>query len=76
MITITIPKNKYEILKKKARAYELLKKRAMRGGFFDTPPKKNSVHIIKAFRASGQYNEKFIKSVERGLGRSGYFKER
>lgn len=74
MVTITIPKNKYDLLKKKAHAYEVLKKMAARGGFFDIPSTKNKEMIIRGFRRSGKHNEAFIASLERGLERSDYFK--
>ena len=75
MSVVTIPKTKYDALKKKARAYDILAKKAKNGTFFDIPATKNITAITKAFRASGRYNEKFIESVEKGLKQSIYFKE-
>lgn len=71
--TITIPKTKYESLKERARAYEILKRSINRGGFFDVPPVAKAGKIIEAFRKSGVYNKKFLESLKRGLRRSSQF---
>ncbi len=74
MSVITIPKTIYDALKKKARAYDILARKAKKGVLFEVPATKSIGAITKAFRASGRYNEDFIKSVEGGLKRSHYFK--
>lgn len=71
--TITITKNKYELLKEQARAYEEIKKTLARGGFFKEPPVKKTKEILKEFNKSGLYNKKFLKSLGKGLLRSDYF---
>ena len=40
---------------------------------FEQPPVKDVKKIVSAFKASGQYNEKFLLSLERGLKESRYF---
>ena len=40
---------------------------------FQKTATKNSKKIINEFRATGLYNEKFLKSMELGLKESSYF---
>lgn len=70
---VTMPKQKYETLEDKARAYDDLIKAIARGGFFEVPTIRKSRDILNAFRASQLYNDKFLNSLSRGLKRSSYF---
>lgn len=74
MSTITLPKNEYQDLKKKARAYELILN-VIEKDFFSPPPTRDSKKIVSEFKKTGLYNEKFIESLKRGLDRSSYFKK-
>ena len=72
MVTITIPKKEYQRLLDKALRYEYLRE-ILEEDVFASPP-RNSKVIIKEFRKTKQYGQKFLKSLERGLKRSSYFK--
>ena len=69
----TMPKQKYENLEEKAKAYDDLLKAISRGGFFEIPSVRKSKEIIKAFRTTKLYNKKFLDSFSRGLKRSSFF---
>ena len=73
MSTITIPRKEYEELVDKRLRYEYLRQ-MMNGDIFSAPPEKNIKKVLKEFRASKKYSQKFIKSLENGLKRSSYFK--
>lgn len=73
MTTITLPRNKYQDLKKKAQAYELILN-IIEKDIFSLPPINDSKKIIGEFKKTGLYNEKFIESLKKGLNRSSYFK--
>lgn len=73
MTTITLPRNKYQDLKKKAQAYELILN-IIEKDIFSLPPMNDSKKIIGEFKKTGLYNEKFIESLKKGLNRSSYFK--
>jgi hypothetical protein len=73
MNTVVISKKEYKELIEKKLRYEYLRN-AMEEDIFASPPTRNKKEIINAFRATGQYNQKFINSVARGLRRSSYFK--
>ena len=73
MNTVVISKKEYrELINKKLR-YEYLRN-MMEEDIFAPPATRNSKEIIKAFKATGQYNQKFLKSMAQGLRRSSYFK--
>jgi len=74
MSTVTIPSTKYKELKTKADAYEQIA-RFFEASFFSSPPKKSASKIIGEFKKTKKYNSKFLKSLEKGLVRSLYFKE-
>lgn len=73
MATITIPKTEYKQLLDKVLRYEYLRQ-IMEENIFSFPPTKNIQEIIKSFKANRIYNQRFIKSLEKGLKRSSYFK--
>ncbi|MEX2033439.1 MAG: hypothetical protein WD889_02665 [Candidatus Colwellbacteria bacterium] len=73
MASVTISKKEYrELLDKKLR-YEYLRE-FLKKDIFSPPLSKNVKTTIKAFKETRRYNEKFLKSLERGLKRSSHFK--
>ncbi|MBZ1348579.1 MAG: hypothetical protein KYQ20_02375 [Candidatus Nealsonbacteria bacterium] len=74
MTTITIPKKEYQRLLDRALRYEYLRQ-ILEGDIFASPPTRNIKSIIKEFRATKQYNPKFLESLARGLEHSSYFKQ-
>ncbi len=74
MSTVTIPKIKYEELKKKAEAYEYIFK-LVQSDLFGAPPTRSSKEVVAEFKKTGRYNLKFLKSLKEGLARSSYFKK-
>ena len=73
MTTITIPKNEYLKLIERAFRYEYIHE-VMKEDLFSSPPTCDAKEIIENFKETGQYNQKFLKSLERGLKRSSCFK--
>lgn len=73
MSTVTIPKKEYRELIDKKQRYEYLRQ-IMEGDIFSPPATKNRSEVMRAFRATKKYNQKFLKSLEMGLRRSSYFK--
>lgn len=41
--------------------------------FFQAPSTRSTNKIVNDMRDTGKYNERFLKSIEKGLLRSGYF---
>jgi len=74
MSTITIPKKEYHDLIEKKLRYEYFQQ-LVKEDIFSSPPKKNIKEIISAFKETKKYNKNFIKSIEKGLNRSSYFKK-
>jgi len=76
MSTITIPKKEYQKLIEKALRYEYLAEIIKEErDIFTPPPTRNIKEVIKSFRATKLYNPSFLKSLERGLKRSSYFRK-
>jgi len=75
MSTITISKTQYEVLRRRAVAYERVVA-AAREDIFSSPPTRDAKKVIRKFRATRRYSEAFLKSLEKGLSRSSYFKNR
>ena len=73
MNTITIPKKEYEELVDAKLHYEYLRQ-LMKENIFAPPPIRNRKDVLKQFKATKKYNQKFLKSLEGGLKRSSYFK--
>ncbi|KPJ56347.1 hypothetical protein AMJ49_05080 [Parcubacteria bacterium DG_74_2] len=73
MATISIPKKQYNELVDKALRYEYLRQ-IMKENIFASPPVRDTKKIIKSFKETGKYNQKFLQSLEKGLKRSLYFK--
>jgi len=40
---------------------------------FQTPPTKKAGKVMGGFRKTGEYNQKFLASLEKGLAKSTYF---
>ena len=74
MATITIPKKEYRELVEKKLKYDYLRQ-IVEEDVFVAPPSKNAKEIIALFSATKKYNQKFIRSVAKGLKRSAYFKK-
>lgn len=76
MDTITIPKKQYQKLLEKALRYEYLQKIIKeREDIFASPPTREVKEVIKAFRETKLYTPQFLKSLEKGLKRSSYFRK-
>ncbi|MBU1045501.1 hypothetical protein KJ616_00015 [Patescibacteria group bacterium] len=73
MATVTILKTEYQRLVDRALRYEYLRQ-LMEGDIFAPPPTRKAKEVIKALRKTGLYNKGFLKSIEKGLGRSSHFK--
>lgn len=74
MATITVSKKEYQKVLDKALRYEYLRQ-LMEGDIFSPPPTKNIGEIIGAFKGVKRYNQQFVKTLEKGLSRSSYFKK-
>lgn len=70
--TITLSKIEYQQLKQIKKRYELAKN-FFKLEILQKPAIKDSKKIINEFRETGLYNEKFLKSMEKGLKESSYF---
>lgn len=73
MSTVSLSKSEYQELKRKASIYELLEN-LIKQDSFASPPLQDSKKILKEFKKTGFYNDKFLSSLEKGLKRSTYFK--
>lgn len=73
MVTITIPKKEYRDLVEKKVRYEQLRQ-IIEGDLFASPPTRSTKEILAGFKATKKYSAKFLKSLEKGLGRSSYFR--
>ena len=72
MGTITISKKEYRELTEKKLRYEYLR-RLIEEDVFSPPPTKSKKAVIVAFSKTNRYNEKFLKSLEKGLHHSSHF---
>ena len=72
MITVTLPKSKYQVLKKRAEAYELILN-IIEDDLFSPPLTWNRRKIVNEFKKTGLYSQKFIDNPEKSLQRSSYF---
>ena len=73
MSTVVIAKKEYRQLLEKALRYEYLRQ-VMEGDLFSPPPTRSAREIQVAFKSAKKYNQKFLKSLGKGLKRSSYFK--
>jgi hypothetical protein len=72
METITLTKKEYDKLLYKALRFDYLKD-ILDDNFFSPPPTRKASEVIKAFKKTKKYNDKFLSSLENGLKRSKYF---
>jgi len=75
MSTVTISKTRYDILKRRAAAYDKIIATA-REDVFSPPPTRDRKEVMREFRATKKYSAAFLKSLEKGLSHSSYFKGR
>lgn len=73
MSTVTISKTQYEALQRRAVAYDRVVA-AAREDIFSPPPTRDVKEVMRDFRATKRYSALFLKSLEKGLLRSSYFK--
>ncbi|OGF62895.1 hypothetical protein A2662_04525 [Candidatus Giovannonibacteria bacterium RIFCSPHIGHO2_01_FULL_45_33] len=73
MVTVTIPKKEYKELVEKKMRYEQLRQ-IIEGDLFTSPSTHSTKEVLTGFRATKKYSVKFLKSLEKGLKRSSYFK--
>lgn len=72
MVTVTIPKKEYQQLAEKALRYEYLRQ-LLEEDIFACPPAKNIKEVVREFKKTNLYSQDFLKSLEKGLGRSSHF---
>lgn len=70
MVTVTIPKAKYEQLKRYAEAY-----RRFAAGFFEAAVRDPIGEITDDFRRTALYTEEFLHDLDAGLRRSSLAKK-
>jgi len=73
MQTVTISKKEYQELVEKKLQLDYVSS-VLGGGLFSSPPNKDKRKILSAMRKTNKYKKDFLKGIERGLGRSNYFK--
>ncbi|MDI6591887.1 MAG: hypothetical protein QME61_03070 [Patescibacteria group bacterium] len=74
--TVTISKKEYQRLLERALRYEYLQKIIKeKADIFGPPLIRNIKEIMRAFRETKLYSPQFLKSLEKGLKRSSYFKK-
>ena len=74
MSTVTLRKSEYEILKKKAEAYEIIM-RVVEQDIFSPPPMRSRKAILSKFKKTGSYSKAFLEDIEHALKRSSFFIE-
>ena len=72
MTTIVIPKKEYKNLLEKSFRYDYLRQ-AIELDIFDSPKIRDIKEIVKEFKNTKLYNQKFLDSLKQGLNRSSYF---
>lgn len=75
MPNVTISQKEYERLLDAKLKYDYLRQ-LLDSDLFAPPQIKNSKSIISEFRKTGLYNEKFLRSLAKGLKRSPPFTEK
>jgi len=73
MANITVPKKEYQKLIDRALRYEYLRQ-ILEEDIFSPPPTRDIKEVIREFRRTKRYNQKFLDSLEKGLKRSSCFK--
>ena len=74
MNTVTISKREYNNLVEKKFKYEHLKD-IIRKDVFSSVPTRDAKEVVREFAKTKLYNKDFLKSLEKGLKRSNYFKK-
>lgn len=70
--TIVVSQKEYRELAEKAWKYEYL--RGMwESDLFSPPPTQDAGVVVEAFKKTGKYTDKFLKSLANGLKRSACF---
>lgn len=76
MDTVTLPRKEYQSLTERALRYDYLAEIVKtRENIFAPPPTRDAKEVIKDFQATGLHNKSFLKSLEKGLRRSSYFRK-
>lgn len=71
---VKIPRGEYrDLLEKKVKYDEL--RSLIAEDIFSPPPARSADYVLAEFAATGKYSAAFLKSLERGLKRSSYFKK-
>ncbi|QQG42588.1 MAG: hypothetical protein HYW15_03765 [Candidatus Giovannonibacteria bacterium] len=65
MSTVTIPKLEYDVLRKRAQAYEELA-----GVFFQKIKSEPISEIVEDFKKTGLYSQLFLRDLKSGLEKS------
>ena len=73
MSTVTIPQKEYEKLLDAKLRYDYLK-RILEGNLFSPPPTRSRKVVLSALKATRRYDQAFLRSMQKGLRRSDYFK--
>ena len=73
MSTVTIPKKEYKELVEKKLRYEYVR-HIVEDDIFSPPSVKNIKEIVRSFNHTKKYSQEFLTSLEKGLGRSSYFR--
>ena len=73
MAKVSLPKEEYHQLVKKALRYDYLRQ-LLKEDLFASPPTRSIKKVIESFARTGLYNKQFLRDLEKGLRRSSYFK--
>lgn len=71
--TITLPRKEYNQLREVASRFEMMRN-PFDLGFFTPPPTRDSTLVIQEMKKTGIHTKAFLKSLERGLKASSYFR--
>ncbi|NQU77869.1 hypothetical protein HQ544_04195 [Candidatus Falkowbacteria bacterium] len=70
MSKVTLPKTKYEQLKRQAEAYQ-----GFASKFFEFAIRGSVEEVVEDFQDSGLYTKEFLEDLESGLSQSSYSKK-
>jgi len=73
MNKITISEKDYRELVETKLRYKYMRD-LVEGDLFSAPPIKNVNEVIQSFKNTKKYKNSFLKSIEKGLKRSSFFK--
>ena len=74
MNTVTLKKSEYEVLKKKAEAYETII-RVVEQDIFSPPTIRSRKAILNEFKKTGYYSKEFLEDIGQAIKRSSFFTE-